>query len=112
MKPGVEYQFDTTGRNITIKLDAEITSGSVVKECVLGDCSYPIEELVLPDDLDSANWGPSTLYFDIIPNTLDGLWEWSEITHNDLDGDGLSISLENELGTSTSKWDTDGDGPW
>jgi len=65
-------------------------------------------------------------YFDILPSSLKGLWEWSETTNYDYDGDGLSgyqdPVTKQVYGTeanlcpnmpnvkSWQEWDSDGDG--
>ncbi|MCK5414740.1 MAG: hypothetical protein KAJ35_05100, partial [Thermoplasmata archaeon] len=51
---------------------------------------------------------PSTLYFDVMPGSIDAFAKWRGITSNDYDGD--SINNTDEEKTDIWKWDTDGDG--
>lgn len=60
-------------------------------------------------DQDARNNATSSVYLDVFPNTVAGLWNWSEINNRDADGDGLLTSRENSLPTSSSNWDSDGD---
>jgi hypothetical protein len=53
---------------------------------------------------------PTLVYLDVLPGTLTELWHWSELGNPDNDGDGLADDAEPALGTSTTEWDTDGDG--
>ena len=51
---------------------------------------------------------PFTMYFDVMPGSLDEFVRWRSIWPNDRDGDGLS-NAEEGFATAYS-WDTDGDG--
>jgi len=51
---------------------------------------------------------PVTLYFDVLPGSVDEFREWRGLTSNDWDGDGLNNT--EEVRTSQWKWDSDGDG--
>jgi len=51
---------------------------------------------------------PMTMYFDVLPATLEGFIGWSELTPLDLDSDGINDT--DEVATDPMKWDTDGDG--
>ncbi|UCC92922.1 MAG: PKD domain-containing protein [Thermoplasmata archaeon] len=51
---------------------------------------------------------PVTLYFDVMPGSVDEFRLWRGIKSNDWDGDGLNNTDEER--TSQWKWDTDGDG--
>ena len=81
------------------------------------------------EEIDSTYSVMDTIYFDILPNNLDGLVRWSELSalDNDFDGlangddpypwswdadgDGLSDSFElNSIDSDPSKSDKDGDG--
>lgn len=61
---------------------------------------------VMPED----GGEPSTLYLDVLPATVGGLWNWSALRNPDEDGDGLTDKQEAALGTSAIQWDSDGDG--
>ncbi|MFN8474924.1 MAG: NosD domain-containing protein [Anaerolineae bacterium] len=62
------------------------------------------------DDKDAWNDATSPIYLDVLPNTVDNLWSWNQVTNRDKDGDGIADSQEASIGTSASAWDTDGDG--
>ncbi len=49
-----------------------------------------------------------TLYYDILPETIDEFGTWTYLKHSDYDGDNLNNS--DELDTSPWNWDSDGDG--
>jgi hypothetical protein len=54
----------------------------------------------------------STIYFDVLPGSLDAFLNWKAITPMDHDGDGIWDDYErgsNKL-TDPYRWDTDGDG--
>ena len=57
---------------------------------------------------DSQSKGWTTLYFDVMPGSVDEFALWKSIKSNDRDGDGLKNEEEN--GTSAWSWDTDQDG--
>ena len=58
------------------------------------------------EDVTSAEW--TTMYFDVMPGSIDDFGNWAAITSLDHDGDGLLNSEEDR--SSPWKWDTDGDG--
>ena len=49
-----------------------------------------------------------TLYFDIMPESMDDLARWGYLKRSDRDGDGINNT--DEPGTCPTNWDTDGDG--
>nr|WP_245250149.1 RICIN domain-containing protein [Methanolobus bombayensis] len=53
---------------------------------------------------------PSTLYFDVIPADINDFVEWTAISSNDPDGDGVLYTDELSNGTSYLRLDTDNDG--
>lgn len=61
-----------------------------------------------PSDTQVSHW--TTLYFDVMPGTIDEFGQWRGIKSSDSDGDGLNNSEESSRGTDPWKWDTDGDG--
>ncbi|MCA9982492.1 MAG: hypothetical protein KDD89_16740, partial [Anaerolineales bacterium] len=86
-----------------------------------------------PGDTTNYNQATSTLYVDVLPNSLDGLWDWSELDNWDADGDFLcngshntphpsacigwestycpnGVLPTNASSTCTNVWDSDGDG--
>ncbi|MEM7799105.1 MAG: hypothetical protein AAF633_07950, partial [Chloroflexota bacterium] len=76
----------------------------------------------LPQDLKKGDrWGWKPIEIDVLPNTLDGLLAWPELSNTDQDGDDISDAVENAIpnvladidvdGLSNSAdWDRDGDG--
>jgi hypothetical protein len=56
----------------------------------------------------TADW--TTIYTDVMPATIYDFADWSALTSNDPDGDGLTSSEEQANGTNPWRWDTDGDG--
>ncbi len=60
------------------------------------------------DSTDTVSADPATMYFDVLPASVDDFAKWRGITSNDWDGDGLNNT--EEARTSQWKWDTDGDG--
>jgi len=67
------------------------------------------EKATLPAEADRAD-SKVTVYLDVLPATLDGLWTWSALSNPDRDGDGLTDQAETRLLTNPNNWDTDGDG--
>ena len=57
---------------------------------------------------DTVKTDPETLYFDIMPGSIDEFASWKAITPLDSDYDGINNTAETE--SSTWKWDSDGDG--
>ncbi len=57
---------------------------------------------------------PKVLYFDVLPDSLDGIWNFTPdgvVLNDDLDGDGLTAADETSLhNTSPDDWDSDDDG--
>ncbi len=51
---------------------------------------------------------PQTVYFDVMPGTVDDFASWKEIKAMDSDGDGINDT--EETGSNPMKWDSDGDG--
>ncbi|NVM52610.1 MAG: DUF4332 domain-containing protein [Candidatus Helarchaeota archaeon] len=53
----------------------------------------------------------TTLYYDVLPGTLNSFLGWKGVTLNDRDGDGLNDSIEVSQGVSNKyRYDTDADG--
>jgi hypothetical protein len=58
----------------------------------------------------SSSGTAATVYFDVLPATLGGLWSWSALANPDLDGDTLSAAQEMAYGTNAGLPDSDSDG--
>jgi hypothetical protein len=54
--------------------------------------------------------GWTTIYFDVMPGSIDEFYKWKGMVSDDSDGDGLNNSAEAAAGTNPWSWDTDGDG--
>ena len=61
-----------------------------------------------PSDTQVSHW--TTIYFDVMPGSIDEFGEWRGMVSSDSDGDGLNASEEASASTNPWKWDTDGDG--
>lgn len=61
-----------------------------------------------PSDTQVSRW--TTIYFDVMPGSIDEFGDWRGMVSSDSDGDGLSNSDEASAGTDPWKWDSDGDG--
>ncbi|MFZ0546704.1 MAG: cohesin domain-containing protein [Candidatus Promineifilaceae bacterium] len=65
----------------------------------------------LPDELeDEDKWHFADFYIDVLPNTLTGLLNWSELSNNDLDGDDVDNTTETALNNIPPTYSTDIDG--
>ena len=117
----VEYQLNSAGRNRELRYKRLIRAKTywliirVWKAFLFGLAGSPVEieaqDTKYPEDLpEEDRWDFDTLYLDVLPDTLDGLWSWSEVANYDPDADGLSNSQESTLGSNANKWDSDGDG--
>ncbi len=61
-----------------------------------------------PSDTQVSHW--TTIYFDVMPGSIDEFGEWRGMVSSDSDGDGLNASEEASANTDPWRWDTDGDG--
>ncbi|HIH01375.1 TPA: hypothetical protein HA259_04755, partial [Thermoplasmata archaeon] len=61
-----------------------------------------------PSNTQVSHW--TTIYFDVMPGSIDEFGDWRGMISGDSDGDGLNNSVEAQEGTDPWKWDTDGDG--
>jgi len=105
-----DYTFLESGLNMTLEFMPKIWARTAIRECTLGGgyCGLKTEDITLPDDLpeDDDKWDPIEMQLDILPGTLDELWNWNELTNHDADGDGLLASED----SNDNNWDRDGDG--
>ncbi|MCP4542038.1 MAG: hypothetical protein GY832_33345 [Chloroflexi bacterium] len=109
-----EFIFGQAAINATVELTHKAQVNTRYEECkgfIIKSCSDKTDEMFLPDELDSdQQWDATTIVVDVLPNTLDGVWNWNALDNPDRDGDGLSNDAESELGTSPDDWDSDDDG--
>ncbi|MCP4540736.1 MAG: PKD domain-containing protein [Chloroflexi bacterium] len=107
---GTEYQFTSAGRDIKLTVKSSVEAKTLYEECVFGVCKNKSLYSHLPRDLAKEDqWDPMEFYLDVLPGSLDGLWNWSAITNPDSDGDELTDAEEIELGTDPNDWDSDDD---
>lgn len=109
----VEYLFLFPGINIPVYFESNVYIKTYYRESTLAGAIgwRATRETSLPDyDDDEGDPEPTTIYIDVLPDTVDGLWGWNAITNLDRDGDGLTNDEEAGLGTDPDDWDTDEDG--
>ncbi len=61
-----------------------------------------------PSDTQVSHW--TTMYFDVMPGSIDEFGDWRGMVSSDSDGDGMNNSEEASAGTNPWRWDSDGDG--
>lgn len=61
-----------------------------------------------PANTQVTQW--TTIYFDVMPGSVDDFYNWRAIPSLDSDGDGLNESEEAAASTDPWSWDTDADG--
>ncbi|MEJ2746604.1 MAG: hypothetical protein P8183_01600, partial [Anaerolineae bacterium] len=106
----ITYQFHSAAINAKLTFKSSIEAKTFHEECRFAICKRYTDWTHLPDDLDKKDrWEATTLYMDVLPSTLEELWQWSALTNHDPDGDGLLTDRENELGLNPDLWDSDGD---
>ncbi|MCP4167500.1 MAG: hypothetical protein GY759_16645 [Chloroflexi bacterium] len=109
----MRWTLDEAQRNLGLELLTLVDYTIRVKECVLfSSCSAKSISDASPseDDKEAREKSTDTLYLDVLPGTLEELWNWDQINNYDLDGDGLANDAEISLGTEPKLWDSDGDG--
>ncbi|MEZ4768647.1 MAG: hypothetical protein R2844_09505 [Caldilineales bacterium] len=127
-------------RNLTLKITTVVRYSLRYQSCygvnfIYDYCEAKTTSGVAPSPGDTTNYNKatSTLYVDVLPNTINGLWDWSELDNWDADGDFLcngnhntphpsacigwestycpnGVLPANATSTCTNVWDSDGDG--
>ncbi len=127
-------------RNLAIKITTVVRYSLRYQSCygvnfIYDYCEAKTVSGVAPSsgDTTSYNNATTTLYIDVFPNTVSGLWEWSDLKNWDLDGDLLcngahntshpsacigwesatcpnGVLPANATSTCVNVWDSDGDG--
>lgn len=115
-----DFAFDDPGRNIELNLLYKVVANTRYEECIVGVCSDETDHMVLPDELDDDDqWKAVTLTFDVLPESVEDLWNWSALDNPDEDGDGLAngvfverivLDLDDDGLASRFDWDSDNDG--
>jgi len=107
------YYLPRAERDVALSVFPEFEITVVYDSCGLWGlvCSDDLMTYEMPEDMDpEQQWGAQEFYVDVLPNTLEGLWTWDELSNLDIDGDGLTNDQETRLGTNPDRWDTDADG--
>ena len=110
------YKFNEAGINLSVEFKHKAIFKTRYQRCnFFGTvCNDGTETTTIPDALDEDDrWGFTEIFVDVLPDTIDGLWNWSALeqtAYSDVDGDGLAAYEESNYGTNPALWDTDGDG--
>lgn len=108
-----DYTFANAGRDQKLEFFYEIVAKTQYVQYSLGGLIAKDHEdiMYLPSELREADrWGWIPVYIDVLPNTLDGLLNWFELSTNDLDGDDIDNLTEVLLTTLPPNYPTDIDG--
>ncbi len=73
------------------------------------ECMYLWLSFVMKELSDTIEADPFTIYFDVMPRSIDDFARWTQIHTDDRDADGLNKTEERGR-SSDWLWDTDGDG--
>ncbi|MBN2390564.1 MAG: FG-GAP repeat protein [Anaerolineae bacterium] len=117
-KAGIDFEPWVPEINAELHLGVYLRVTIRYNECSTLDC----DEHSFTSNSDLVYLDP--LYFDIMPNTLDGLWHWEDLESRDPDADGLTGYINasgnlvgpdadlcpGSLHPSWEDWDTDDDG--
>jgi hypothetical protein len=113
---GAEALFTQAKRDVHLQLNTVTNYTLPVQTC------YLIFACVLSSQSGSQSGQTSDVYVDVLPDSVDGLWTWSELNNPlatlhwtnpfavDSDHDGLSDGLELMLGSNPNNADTAGSG--
>ena len=131
----VRYLLQEAKRNMALELLTINHFVFVIQGCpLIGKCSTEVDTSDYPEanDADGIEKSTVTLYLDVLPATLDELWNWDQLNNPDIDGDGLpntsdpdpnnwdhdgdtlsdayEVQYQSTRGTLWNAWDSDGDG--
>ncbi|MCB0234171.1 MAG: hypothetical protein KDG58_08100, partial [Anaerolineae bacterium] len=131
----VRYLLQEAKRNMALELLTINHFVFVIQGCpLIGKCSTEVDtsDYPEPNDADGIEKSTVTLYLDVLPATLDELWNWDQLNNPDIDGDGLpntsdpdpnnwdhdgdtlsdayEVQYQSTRGTLWNAWDSDGDG--
>ena len=107
------FHLTTPAINVPLKVQAKAETQIRGRVCsfATNSCSYHNLKSTYPDDLpNDQKWDDLEIVLDVLPNTLDGLKNWSALKNHDKDGDGLLAQAERAHGTSDNNIDSDNDG--
>ena len=103
------FLFTHAQRNAEVEILYKVVAKTRYEKCTTFVCEDKTDTAKLPDELDDG-WDETAIVIDVLPNNLDDLWTWHELTNHDPDGDDLETTTENLIGSDPYLWDTDGDG--
>ena len=102
-----DFTFNNASGNVDLHLLYKVAADTRYEECIVGFCSNETDHMVLPDELaDENKWDTVTLTFDVLPDSIEALWNWSHLENPDKDGDDLA----NDALMESAAFDSDGDG--
>jgi PKD repeat protein/nitrous oxidase accessory protein NosD len=102
-KVGVGFKLNQAQPDVRLKVNTNVHFELRFKHCIFwGLCWYDTDVSDTPGNFE--------VVLDVLPSSLTGLWEWSEISNPDPDGDDLVADAEAAAGTNPTLWDSDGDG--
>jgi hypothetical protein len=95
---GVSFMLGQPQPNLPLTIDTNLHFKLRYRRCILWVCKYKTDHKDDPDTTD--------LKLDVLPGSIDDLWNWDEINNPDRDGDGLA----NDVDPFPDAWDGDDDG--
>ncbi len=110
---GVDFGLLTPGINQVVSILSVTEYQYAWKECGAygGICgSRKLSVVTTPEEDEDREDATMDIEIDVLPNTLSGLWSWSELANPDRDGDGVTNLDEGTFGTNIDLWDSDADG--
>jgi len=107
---------ETAMRNFALRITNVVHYRLAYQKCwwaVLARvCSEDHAEGTAPTSDHTDAWSKATdsIFVDVLPGGIDGLWTWSSLTNPDPDGDAVPSTTERTIGTDPNDWDSDDDG--
>ncbi|MEM7799196.1 MAG: FG-GAP-like repeat-containing protein, partial [Chloroflexota bacterium] len=105
-----DFTFANAGRDQQVEIFYNVTAVTQYAQRSLGGLisKDKADTMNLPEELDEKDrWTWMPIKVDVLPNTLNGLLSWAELSNSDFDGDDIPNSLETSIVGFPS--DIDGD---